>query len=358
MAKERIFNLPETKGTFQLRGKITGHDKDNFYKESTTKTGKLMRRTSFGVTYEDKKTMYVSMQGMTQDNVYFSKPGATKGEKAEIKKVPWAERFNFKEDGFQLIGNNIGVTKAVNSKGDMENVRQRLTDFDSIKAITDNLKDDDSVFIKGNIEYSSFTNDEGERRNSVKLVPNQVSLCKSALDFSKEDFEPRHEFSQVIVFDSIEQEKEDDKPTGRFVVNANIINYASIEDAEFIVTDSNLAKIMKKNLSPYFAIKVWGNIVMTEQVEEVQTDNVWGESNKMERQGTPVKREFIITGADPSSIDKDTYSEISIAEAKLKVQKAQAAKDDFGSSTNESSASSAWGSVPNGDEGIDEDIPW
>ena len=42
MAKERLFDLPETKGVFQIRGLVTGHDKDNFYKE-------IMNSTTFTV---------------------------------------------------------------------------------------------------------------------------------------------------------------------------------------------------------------------------------------------------------------------------------------------------------------------
>ena len=39
----RLFDLQETKGIFQLKGIVTGHDKDTFYKESKTKTQKDMK---------------------------------------------------------------------------------------------------------------------------------------------------------------------------------------------------------------------------------------------------------------------------------------------------------------------------
>lgn len=355
MAKERLFDLPETKGTFRIRGKITGHDKEMFYKESKTKSGKTMRRTSFGVEYDKGKNAYVVLQGMPQDNVYFSK-SVKKGEKSEVKKIPWAERLIFKEEGYRLIGNNIGVTKTVNAKGEYENVKKVLTDFDSVKEIADNLKDGDSVFIQGKLDYSSFTTDENETKHSIKLVPTQVSLCKSEIDFSSEDFNPIHDFTQIIVFKEIEQEKEGDKFTGRFVMNADIVNYQSIESAEFVVKESNLAKLFKKNLSPYTAIKVWGEISSKEQVEEIQSDNIWGETNKMEKQNTPFVREFIVTGADPTTIDKTTYTESKIEEAKIKVKNAQAAKNDFGTMADNNSA---WGSVPGlGSEDLDEDMPW
>lgn len=354
MAKERLFDLPETKGTFQIKGLVTGHDKDSFYKESKTKTGKTMRRTSFGVAYEPNKTMYVTIQGFPQENVYFSSQSKN-GEKPVIEKVTWADRFTFRKEGFRMIGNNIGVTKAINEKGEHENVRKIMTDFDAAKEVADHLKDDDSVFIKGKLEYSSFSTDNGEM-HSVKLVPNQVSLCKKSIDFNDKDFESTHQFTQVIVFTGIDQEKENDKPTGRFVVSAYIVNYASIEDAEFIIEDKGLANTFRKSLSPYNAIQVHGDMTVTEVVEEIE-DDVWGEANKMERQGTPVKREYIIRGARPSTIDKDTYSELSITEARLKVKNAQDAKNDFGSMNTAYSSDAGWGTVPT-TEDEDEDIPW
>ena len=354
MAKERLFDLPETKGTFQIKGLVIGHDKDDFYKESKTKTGKSMRKTSFGVIYEPKKSMKVTIQGFPQENVYFSSQSKN-GEKPVTEKVAWADRFTFRKEGFRMIGNNIGVTKAINEKGEHENVRKIMTDFDAAKEVADHLKDDDSVFIKGKLEYSSFSTDNGEM-HSVKLVPNQVSLCKKPIDFNDKDFESTHQFTQVIVFTGIDQEKENDKPTGRFVVSACIVNYASIEDAEFIIEDKGLANTFRKSLAPYNAIQVHGDMTVTEVVEEVE-DDVWGEVNKMERQTTPVKREYIIRGARPSTIDKDTYSELSIAEAKLKVKNAQDAKKDFGSMNTADSSDTGWGTVPT-TEDEDEDIPW
>ena len=359
MAKERLFDLAETRGTFQIRGKVTGHDKESFYTETKTKTGKTMRRVNFGITYdvENKrnKTMYISLQGMPQENVYFSKT-TKRGEKPVTEKVEWSNRFNFNKEGFRLIGNRIGVTKVVNEKGEYVNDQKIMTDFDSAKQLGDHLSDNDSVFIKGKLDYSSFTTDDGSKRNSIKLVPNQVSLCKSEINFDDEKFEPVHEFTQVIVFNEINQEMEDEKPTGRFVVTANIVNYATIQEPEFIVTNKKLANNMKKTLKAYDAIRVWGNMITSEQIDEVESDDGWGTSNKMDRQTTPAKREFIITGADPSSIDKDTYTEESIVAAKIKIKNAQDAKNDFG--TADTTTDSGWGSVPSGEDNEDDDVAW
>lgn len=41
--KGRLFDLPETKGVFQLKAIVTGMDKDKAYKEIRTKSNREMR---------------------------------------------------------------------------------------------------------------------------------------------------------------------------------------------------------------------------------------------------------------------------------------------------------------------------
>ena len=237
--KGRIIDLPETKGSFQLKGIVNGVSKDKFYKEIKTKNNKDMRMINFGVDYEDGCALYVNLQGMEQDNVYFSKKAEKKGDKPETVKVPWTDRFSYNREGFRLIGKNIGVKKKVDETGKVVNDKKILTDFDACKEVAENLKDNASVFIKGNLDYSSYI-DNGNKRTSTKLVPSQISLCAD-IDFMNENYTKQNDFNQVIIFIGIEQEKENEKPTGRFVVTAKIVTYNSIEDVEFIIEDRNLA---------------------------------------------------------------------------------------------------------------------
>ena len=339
MAKERIFNLPETRGTFQLRGKITGVEKDNFYTEKKTKTGKDFRSVNFGTMVEDGKTLYISLNGMPRDKVYFTKPSGKKGVKGETVEVPWAQRHTFNREGFRLIGVNVGVTKTVDSKGQMVNDKKTVTDFDACELIGKNLKDDESVFIKGNLDYSSYTDDSGNTRHSVKLIPNQVSLCKD-IDFSDEKYEPVHDFTQNIVYMGISKETENDKDTGRFIVSAKIITYSTIEDAEFIIVNNKLANNIRKSVKPYSAITVWGKLDANTQTEEVESDDVWGEANAMTKVTAPARREYIITGADPNSIDTSIYTKELIDEALVKIMNVKNATKDFGESNND-----GWGSA-------------
>lgn len=352
--KGRLFDLPETKGAFQLKGVVSGMEKDTAFKEIKTKTGKPMRMVNFGASYLDGETLYVNLQGMERDTVTFSKRAEKKGEKADTVKVPWADRFSYNREGYRMIGKNIGVKKKVDSEGKTVNDKKVLTDFDACKEVKENLKDGASVFIRGNLDYSSFTDDKGNKRTSTKLVPNQISLC-SEVNFDDEKFEKQNDFNQVIIFMSIEQEKDDnDKPTGRFIVLAKIVTYSNIEDVQFIIEDKALANKFKKSLNPYNAIKVSGHMVSSTQTETVATDDDdnWGEEDSMEKVSAPTKREFIITGAKGSSIDKELYTEENVTEAIAKIKNANKAEESFGSDSNDD-----WGSA-DGLDGSDEDEAW
>lgn len=345
--KGRLFDLPETKGAYQLKGIVSGTEKDGFYKEIKTKSGKDMRFINFGISYDNDETLYSSVSGMEQDKVYFSKRADEPGKKGVTEAVAWNDRFSFNKEGFRLIGKNIGVKKKVDTDGKMVNDKKVLVDFDACKEIKDNLNDGVSVFTRGAVDYSSFVDDKGNKRVSIKLVPNQISLCAD-IDFTSDDYERQNNFNQVIIFMGIDKEKDDsNKDTGRFVVSAKIVTYSTIEDVEFIITDSKLAGMFKKNLKPYNAIKVSGNMVSSVQTESVvDDDDNWGESDAMEKVSVPTKREFIITGAKGSSIDRELYTEENINDAIAKINNANKAENDFGGSSNDSD----WGSVSDDDE--------
>ena len=94
----RIFDLPETKGSFQVKGKISGVEKDRFYTSKKTQTNKDFKAVNFGCEYDQRKTVYMALNGMPQAKVYFSKRNQSTG-KTETKAVDWANRNSFNEDG-------------------------------------------------------------------------------------------------------------------------------------------------------------------------------------------------------------------------------------------------------------------
>ena len=260
-----------------------------------------------------------------------------KQKKTITKDVPWKDRFNFKEEGFRLLGVNIGVEKIKDEKGNDVNNKKTLVEYDAAKEISDHLTDGKTVFVKGRIEYGSF-NDS----HTTKFIPNQVSLAKD-IEFEADDFKQLAEFTQTIVFMSVKPNEDKTKAT----VEAKIVNYNSIEDAEFFMEDMALARMFSKNLKPYTGIKVWGNISVEKDTTEVQTTDCWGQKNNMERVNAPTIRELIITGADPETIDTTTYTEAEMDRAIEAIKASKEAEKDFGGTSN------GWGSLQSATEDDD-----
>lgn len=354
----RIFDLQETRGQFQVRGIINGVEKDRFYTDKKTKTGKDFRAVNFGCEYNDKQTVYINLNGMPQQKVYFSKRDQSTG-KTETKEVPWANRNKFNEDGFRMIGVGLGLTKTTDQNGKVVNDKKTMTPFDACAYINEHLKDDMSAFIKGNVEFSSYTDNDGNIRRSTKYIPSQISMCKE-VDFSKyddADNKPAHDFTQNIVYMGIEQEMIDDKATGRFVVSAKIVTWSDIVDTEFYITDKSLANLFRKNLKPYYALTVHGKIEVSHDVQEVEEEDSWGEANAMNnRINNSSKTEMIITGATPSTIDKETYNENNVSEAMAKIKAAKTAEQNYSGKTNDSANDNDWGESY--DDADDDSNPW
>ena len=350
----RIFELPETKGSFQVKGKINGVQREKFYTDKKTRNNNDFRAVNFGCEYDDKTSVYLSLNGMPQKEVYFSKRNSETG-KTDTKKVAWANRNKFNEDGYRMIGVNLGLTKTTDKDGKEINDKKTMHAFDACEYIKKNMKDDMSTFIRGNIEFSSYIDKNGDVRRSIKYVPNQVSLCKD-VDFEEygDDNKPVHDFTQTIVFMGIDKEQIDGKDTGRFVVQSKIVTWSDIVDTEFIITDSKLASLFKKNLKAYYSLSVHGRIEVSHKVEEVSEDDGWGESNNMASVSAPTKTEMIITGATPATIDKESYTEKNVSEAIVKIRNAKTAEQNFGSNASDSADSDSWG-----DDSTDDDSdPW
>ena len=117
------------------------------------------------------------------------------------------------------------------------------------------------------------------------------------------------------------------------------------QNVEFIITDNELARLFRKNLKPYYALQVFGHIVSETLTEEVSSEDVWGEEDAMQKVKASAKREFIITGAYPKTIEKELYAQDKVEEALEKIRKANKAEEDFNSSSDED-----WGDVSDDDD--------
>lgn len=359
--KQRLFNLPETKGNFQIKGIVKGTKKEKFYTEKKTRTGRDMRVVNFGLEYDKGRDWYLGFTGTEQDNVYFYKKPETKGAKGTSKPVSWANRFKFAEDpkneGFRLIGKNLGLTKVTNEKGELVNDKKVLTDYDACGEIHDKLTDGESVFIKGTLSYRSNRDDKGSIKRYKSMNPTQISLC-APCNFDDEKYKAQNNFNQVIVFMGIEKEMDNNKETGRYVVSGKVVTYSNIEDVEFILDPVNeaqkkLAMTLRKKVKPYWGIKVSGNIVSSIKTEEVAADDGWGEEDEIDKASEPVKYEYIITGADPQSIEREVYSQAAIEDAMQRIRNANKAEENYGNDSDDS----GWGDSDLG-EVDEEDESW
>lgn len=351
MAKNKVdLGCAQTRGTFQLSGKVTGTLSNSFYQEGDTKNGGSYRRVHFGVEIEEGKIVYLDLFGSNVDTVYFSKTtkGADGKNKTETKPVKWADRFKnskqlFGEDGYRLIGVTCGCKKVTDSKGKTVNDVKYLSPFDACDEIR-NLNDGDSVFLRGNIVYQTYKD-----QHRVNFEPVQVSLCKD-IDFDDVDYKVNAQFTQALVLQSVTGDKE----KGEYVVGAKIVNYDNVQDAEFYIKKefSRLAKTLAKQ-GKYTHVKVFGRIAVEGDVAPVEEDNEWGlAANPMDRVQSPFTRKLVIEGAYADSVDKTTYSEEVIEHAIEVANGIKNAKSDYGKIDDDEDD---WGGKPNMKSNLDDE---
>lgn len=351
MANYESHGLKETKNSIQLRGIVNGTQKNNFFRDDigSNKNGVSV---NFGVEINDRKTVYVTLTAYPKKQVYYYKRGE-KGQKGTSQAVDWKDRNKSPGEGYRLIGMNLSTGR--DDEGN--NINKTLTEYDAVHWLHENLQDGDSVFVKGIIEPSSYVKD-GQTIRRINIVPNQISYTKKPVDFEAEDFTEMCEFENTLVFSSIDKEMdENDKATGRYVLNGYSIDYRSVENMSFIIDEEHakLAANLKKAMKPGYAIQTFGKInVVNNIVATEEEEDGWGESSPLERVNSPVIREYMVYKANPNTIDKETWSEDDIATAIRKLKAAKEARANFGEkpSVDTSAEVDDWG------DSDDDDTPW
>jgi hypothetical protein len=292
--------LKQTKGTFEARGILMGFKEEKSFTEITTKSGKKMRMMNLRLKISDTEMMFLHMNGMEQEYVYFSKP--VKNNKPEIEKIDWVKRMRWSRDGFRLIGVSLGLTKNEETK---KNELVTLTPFDAIDYIETHGSDGISVFVKGTIEYSSYEDkDSKEVRKATKFIPQALYLAKDEIDFSSDKFVKQAEFAQPIVFTGVEHVEFE--KSFKYFINGIIIGYNNVEDVS-LETNESLAKQIKERVKPFNGITLTGKIQSTQVVETVTTE-VWGEASSVGKAKTPSRVTMQVTGARPETLDTESYT--------------------------------------------------
>lgn len=326
MSEEIKATLKQIKGSFELRGKLFGLKAEKAYKETTTKNGKPMRFLNFGVRVSATENVYLSLNAMEPEEVYFSKVGK-KGDKPVTEKVDYvkAKRNDFDKDGFKLIGMGLALHKNEET-GKNEDVKV-FPQYDAIEEIMNEAKDGTSVFVKGTVEFGSYEDPTTkEVKKTVKYVPTAIYLTKDEIDFEDEKFEKYSEFVQPVIYRGVNRNESEDKVV-TYSLDVAVINYQDYQEFSLPCTET-IAKLFKeKKLKPYCKINLTGHLANDQIVEIVEDeDDSWGEKSKMNKPKNFAKTVLMVTGADKDSINTEDYNAKTIESYRTEVEAIQATK--------------------------------
>ena len=332
MAKKRLFDLPQTKAEFQICGNAFGVLNPKFYTTKQTKNNSTFRMVYFGVTFDKNSNVNITLNGTPRESVYYY-------SSADKKTVPvaWKDREKVPGKGYNLIGVRLGLEKIKDENGNLINDKKTMTEYDAAEYVSQHMKDGMSLFIKGALEFNSYTDNNGAMKKNQKFIPNQISLCSKPVDMESEDFKPLAAWKATIVFERIDREKDENgKNTGRFVVDALMIGYDNIENISFIVEDNDFAKDLRDMVKPYSSIEVTGEIKCHMPTTTVKSNKL-GKASVYDRVDGKMVTELILTGADLDTVDVGTYTEDKIVDARRAIANKDKVQENFGEKKNDSS---------------------
>lgn len=295
----------QTRGQFKLIGKVKGISNENSLREGVTRNDDSYKSLSFFVETSPTNAIRVEMFGMERNEVYFY---SSKHKKS--KKVAWKNR-NDSFPEYKLIGVRMGLEK--DEKG--ANKQVMLVEYDAIDYIHTHLKDGDSVFVSGSIDFQSYVDRSGNEKESKRYTINSISLTKEPVDFHKEGFKEVASFEQEIVVTNTIIEG------SKLYIGAKVINYKGEDtDTTFVVDTvaeggkfAKLANNIKKRMKFGDFIKVFGvckNEVILEEAEAEDDEDDWGGEKPA---GMEYIRNYIqelrITAVDSSTYEPKKYTE-------------------------------------------------
>ena len=325
MAKTKF---KQDKHEFMLVGKVRGVDQKNFLKTRITPKGKEERVLNFRVEFalgengKEGSSEYVELKGYSgsayvYDNLnkktiqlgYDEYPKLLKEDSDRVK----AERDTKKTDKEKmLIKNRYSLMSNVQIKLGKDEGVKNVTSFEGVKIVADFLKSNpDSVLrVAGDIEYSMYRKD-GELKVAKKLSIKRI--YSSDVDMTAEGYENVHGFSSGIIFTEAVAGTE---PTidGYTVIRDDIIVPVSLRATPKLVQDFKKAKV-----KPFTHMQFVGKIMADVEVESVtenDSQSYFGEevSEYTKNYATAYNRYLLLVGANPNSMDTETYIEEEIEE--------------------------------------------
>ena len=217
--------LEQTRSTFRAVGKITGVDRDNFYKVQTLERGKAegkeMRRLNFGLKTSNEQQLRLQMSGIEPDKVMlFDTQNRDKNKKAKRVEMSYDEYYDRKEELDEDKVISYQSRLALERDEDDKLITVHGITFDNVEIASDLLENGMEVLVRGRIERNSYEKD-GETRHVTNYNVDQIELLDRELDFDAPDFVEYAKFTESFVFTDTFTDAEQE----RLVVNGKVINY-------------------------------------------------------------------------------------------------------------------------------------
>lgn len=338
MAEKVEHTLAQTKGTFDLVGRVVNIDRENAYQEKTMdkgkNKGKSYRTLRFGIKTSESNIIQVSMFSFLPDEVYLWDSVNKKGGKVPYE--TWKKnRKGYEKQKKVPLQTRVGLEKGEDGK----NITMHLPSFDVMEYIYDNLNNEDSVMAKGSISRNTYESRSGDVQTSVNYNLESLFKLKNEVDFSDEKFEEKSVFTEQFIFESADL----DPRTKTTDVYGKVVNYhGKTNDVIYKINFANeedsgleqMAKIFAKKIDYGSLLEVHGNIVnraVTEEVDEEPEDEMLalmaGERNRMNTTVTYVNY-LEIRGTDALERAKYTEEDVATGEDDFVVKEESVKEED------------------------------
>lgn len=279
MAKE----LEQTRGEFKIKGLVKGIDRDNAYEEGVRPdgrhAGRTFRKLNLGVQTSEDNQLRLGMFSYEPDEVFLWNNEKRKKDKDyKGERMPYEEYLQKKDilkaNGTAVLQARIGVE----TDEDGKLITHGLTSYEASEEIYDNIDNDDSVYVEGQISYSEYKNRQGDMTTAVNYNINRLFKSSNDFDLRDENYEKQDYYEQQFVYvDSMV-----DKSKKQLIVIGRIIDYRkNTVDTNFVInygedkSMSKLAENVRKKFKFGDLVTVFGQLVnrtVEQDVEEEEDD--------------------------------------------------------------------------------------
>lgn len=346
MAK-KAKELEQTRGSFKMRGLVKNIDRDNAYEEGIQdKQGKhqgdTYRKLNIGLQTAPDNQVRLGMFSYEPEKVFMWDSGARKknpeykGERVEWEKY-LEQKNNLKASGKAVLQARVGVEYDENDKL----ISEGMTSYEASELIFENVENEDSVYIEGDVSYSQFKNRNDEWVTGTNYNMNRLHLAKDDFDLDDEKYEVQNYYEQQFVYVTSEVDRDKNK----LMVIGRVIDYhKNFVDTTFVVDFSEkagedqasmkkLAESIKKKFKFGDLVTIFGQILnQTVEVEVEEDDNLAGLGGKSQpshaKTNKTYNREMTIDGI--LEWNQKYYTEEDFANAGLVEESKEDMSDEFG----------------------------